>query len=299
MNSVDLLIAWEWEYDNDFIHRLNDTCIKNNISSYLVSPSNREETFDKLHSGELQFKVLYDRASDADTQFLPLISIAQKCDAKVINAFGNTLRAMDKATMHLEFLTKGIHVPYTVILSPYDKDPHLNLTELEHLGRPFIIKPANGGGGTGVVIGAESLHDIIEARKQFGNDKYLLQEHINPIIMGVHRAWFRVYYCCGTSILCWWDDCTHIYEMVTTTEEDKYKLSGMHDIVDSIAEVCKLDFFSTEICKSTKDMFVCVDYVNDPCDMRIKSIYPEGVPDVIVTTVIQSITQHVKKCIKE
>jgi len=295
MNVVDLLIAWEWEYDYQFIQLLNSECVKRDISTYIIYPFNVGETLQKITAGELSFRILYDRASDVDPRFLPLVEIAGKARCTLINETSNSLRALDKSTMHLEFLTHGIHVPYTVILSPYEKEPILKITELEGLGRPFIIKPATGGGGTGVVVGAETLHDVIEARKLYGSDKYLLQEQIIPADFDGRRAWFRVYYCCGHTIIVWWDDRTHIYDIVTPEQETCYKLERLHAIARKIAGVCKLDFFSTEICKSVKGQFVCVDYVNDPCDMRLKSQFATGVPDTIVNRIIDYITSHVQK----
>lgn len=299
MNVVDLLIAWEWEYDYQFIQLLNNECVKRNISTYIIYPMNVGETLQKISAGELSFRILYDRASDVDTRFLPLIDIAAKKQCKLVNETSNSLRALDKATMHLEFLTHSIHVPYTVILSPYEKEPILKITELEGLGRPFIIKPATGGGGTGVVVGAETLHDVIEARKQYGSDKYLLQEQIIPTDLDGRRAWFRVYYCCAHTIIVWWDDRTHIYDVVTPEQETTCKLERLHAIARKIADVSKLDFFSTEICKSVKGQFVCVDYVNDPCDMRLKSQFATGVPDMIVNQLIDYIAAHVQKLLEE
>ena len=38
----------------------------------------------------------------------------------------------------------------------------------------------------------------------------------------------------------------------------------------------------------TKDhTFYLIDYVNDQCDMRLKSNHPDGVPDVLVKQFIQ------------
>jgi hypothetical protein len=299
MNVVDLLIAWEWEYDYHFIQLLNNECVRRKISTYIIYPFNVDETLQKIGDGELSFRMLYDRASDCDQRFLPLINISKKINCTLINETSNSLRALDKSTMHLEFLTHGIHVPYTVILSPYEKEPILKITELEGLGRPFIIKPATGGGGTGVVVGAETLHDVIEARKQYGSEKYLLQEQIIPTDFDGRRAWFRVYYCCGHTTIAWWDDRTHVYDVVTPEQEAAYKLQRLHAIVRRIAGVCKLDFFSTEICKSAKGQFVCVDYVNDPCDMRLKSLLATGVPDQLVNTFISHIVTHVENVLAE
>jgi hypothetical protein len=194
-------------------------------------------------------------------------------------------RAADKATMHLEFLTRGIHVPYTIIISPFNhkREVELSLSELARLGRPFIIKPANTtGGGVGVVVGAESLKDVIETRQRHKNDKYLLQEKIVPAILGERRAWFRVFFAFGEVVLCWWDDQTHIYDVLTADEEKRFDLHALRDVVAAIRDVCGLDFFSTEIVCVSSGTFVVVDYVNEICDMRLKSRHVDGVPDQIV-----------------
>jgi hypothetical protein len=162
----------------------------------------------------------------------------------------------------------------------------LSLSELARLGRPFIIKPANTtGGGVGVVIGAESLKDVIETRQHHKNDKYLLQEKIIPAILSGRRAWFRVFFAFGEVILCWWDDQTHIYEFLTADEEERFALPTLRDIAGSIKDVCGLDFFSTEIAFVSSGTFVVVDYVNEICDMRLKSRHVDGVPDHIVELV--------------
>ncbi len=295
MQAFDCAIAWEWEPDRHYIHLLNDACLVKGISTYLIHPVNVLETISKLEHEQIGFRAFYDRASDSNPRFLPLIHYTKKMKSFLINEYAHTLRALDKATMHLEFLTKGILVPYTVILSPYNADPGLKITELERLGRPFIIKPASGGGGTGVVLGAETLHDIIEARKQFGSDKYLLQEKVAAQVVDSRRTWFRVLYCCGFVFPFWWDDRVHIYQEITDEERLLLKLDPLWQIPKDIAEVCHLDFFSTEICLTPNQQFITVDYVNDPCDMRPKSIYVDGVPDNAMARIVDVLTNHVLK----
>ena len=240
-----------------------------------------------MRNGSLVFNLLLDRASDEDERFLPLAQYFQRKNptTRIINPYELMRRAADKATMHLEFLTRGIHVPYTIIVSPFNhkREVELSLSELARLGRPFIIKPANTtGGGVGVVVGAESLKDVIETRQHHKNDKYLLQEKIVPAILNERRAWFRVFFACGEIVLCWWDDRTHIYDVLTEEEEKRFDLHMLRVIVTAIRDVCGLDFFSTEIACVSSNLFVVVDYVNEMCDMRLKSRHVDGVPDQIV-----------------
>jgi hypothetical protein len=199
--------------------------------------------------------------------------------------------------MHLACLGEGIDIPYTIIISPYSKRKglELSLSELAHLGRPFIIKPANTtGGGIGVVLGAETLKEIIESRKDHINDKYLLQETIHPMMLDGKRAWFRVFYAFGMTIASWWNNETHIYHSMSDNDEKKYKLTRLKHIVTTMQKICQLDFFSTEIALTTDGKFVAVDYVNEICDMRPQSRYFDGVPDKVIAAVQEHLAQQVK-----
>jgi hypothetical protein len=295
----DLAVAWDWEYDRPFISVLERQIQRHGLRFYSISHHNVHETLKQLQKGLLSFTAFLDRASDADENFLPLARHIRKSSIRFLNHPDAVSHAVDKATMHLEFLTKGIAVPYTIIISPYNKkrDIELSLSELAHLGRPFIIKPANTtGGGTGVILGAETLKDVIESRQHHKNDKYLLQAKITPDRLGSRKAWFRVFQACGTTIPCWWDDETHIYATVSNDEETNFGLGALITITRKISEVCRLEFFSTEIAMTEKKELVVVDYVNDICDMRLQANHFDGVPDGVVEELCASIARHVKSC---
>lgn len=285
MKVYDLAVAWNWEFDKDFIAGVEQACRRRGVSVYLVEPHNVEETLNDLREGALGCRSLYDRASDADEAFLPLVSLLLDAKADMINRHDFVEHAKDKATMHLEFISRGITTPFTVIISPYNKRKgvELSLSDLEKLGRPFIIKPANTtGGGIGVVLGAETLKDVIEARQHQKNDKYLLQEKIEPKCLDRKRAWFRVFFAFGEIIPCWWDDLTHIYHELAQGEEEQFELTGLRPIMKKIHDTCRLDFFSSEIALTREGNLVVVDYVNEICDMRLQSKFVDGVPDPIV-----------------
>jgi hypothetical protein len=132
-----------------------------------------------------------------------------------------------------------------------------------------------------VITGAETLKDVVDSRQHHKDDKYLLQERIVPAGLGTRRGWFRVFFVCGETFACWWDDITHVYAGVTEEEEGCYSLAPLTSITRSISTVCGLDFFSTEIAMTPGGAFVTVDYVNEICDMRLQSRHADGVPDNI------------------
>ncbi len=292
-----IAIAWDWEFDREFVEVLEQQMHGHGLLSYSISHDNVQETLKKLTRGDLQFGAFLDRASETDEKFMPLAKTIQKSTTLFVNPPEAVHSAVDKATMHLEFLAKGIEVPFTIIISPYSKkrEVELSLSDIAHLGRPFIIKPANTtGGGIGVITGAETLKDVIESRQHHKNDKYLLQEKIKPVFLDGQKAWFRVFYTYGLVLPCWWDDETHLYKMVTKHDMTLYGLKPLITITKKIWEVCKLDFFSTEIAATAETRFIVVDYVNDICDMRLQTRHRDGVPDLVVNEICRRMVRHLR-----
>ncbi len=298
--GFDIAVAWNWDFDSEFLQCIDSAATARGLTTHFIDQHSLAETISRLHDDTLFVRVFLDRASDEDERFLPLANVIRRImrasgreeTLRIINPHDLLQRASDKATMHLEFLSHGIHVPYTIIISPYSqrKGVELSLSELALLGRPFIIKPANTtGGGVGVVLGAESLKDVIETRQHHKNDKYLLQEKVVPVEFAHHRGWFRVFYAFGLVLPCWWNDETHVYEELTPKDEEGFGLRPLRSITATIQQICGLDFFSTEIAMTSTEKFVVVDYVNEMCDMRLQSRHPDGVPDQVVLSIAEAL----------
>lgn len=302
MRTYSLAIAWNWEFDADFIAGIERECARHEVTTYRVDPNNLDETLKDLRSGELVFRALYDRASDADTGFLPLVDLLKGSEVFNINPHDLVVEAVDKATMHLKLLEHGLEVPWTIILPPYNSSVTLSISpnDLDHIGKPFVIKPANTtGGGTGVVLHAATIQDVLEARLLHRDDKYLLQEKLNTKDLDGKRAWFRVYCVFGEIIPCWWDDRTHRYSELLEVDEARFGLHVIRDMMRVIEGICKLDFFSSEITLTEAGKFVVVDYVNEVCDMRLQSIYDNGAPDAIVHRIEGLIAEQVDLHLRE
>jgi hypothetical protein len=201
--------------------------------------------------------------------------------------------SLDKATMHLEFITAGLDTPHTIILPPFNKQPHIPPADLRPLNGSFAIKPACGGGGEGVVLEACSWEQVHAARQQFPDEKYLLQAQIAPRLLEGRPAWFRVLVCAGAVYPCWWDPRSHAYARVSAEERFRFGLRNLHEVPQRIAQVCGLHLFSTEIALTESGRFVIVDYVNDPVDLRLQSDAFDGVPNAIVENIAARLTRLV------
>ncbi|MGE5432301.1 MAG: hypothetical protein ACM3QX_14565 [Syntrophomonadaceae bacterium] len=298
MEKFDLALAFTWEYDEDFIRLIEEMARQLQISTYIIREDNVYDVIDKLKRRNLSVLCFLDRASDVSDDFMEIAHILSRRNTKIFNPYKLVHHAIDKATMHLEFITAGLHTPYSIIIPPFSEEEeiYISLDDLEILDRPFIIKPANTtGGGMGVVTGAETLKEVLEERMTNNEDKYLLQEKIYPQMLDGRRAWFRSFWAFGKAIPCWWDDQTHYYSELTNDEVDKYHLGELFRDTRKIARLTGLDYFSTEIVLSTKGKFIVVDYVNDQCDMRFQSRHFDGVPDNVVRKIIYNMLMIVRK----
>ncbi|MBN1783296.1 hypothetical protein JW948_19330 [bacterium] len=294
--NKSLLIATDWEYDADFIALLERSLKNYGFRSTVVNQSNLSEVYHMIRNGSASFAVLMDRASDTAPEFLKLQSLLHEKGSLIIDPVEQLRWVSDKATLHLEFLSAGIPTPYTLILPPYAENdtPALHVDDLAKLGRPFVIKPANTtGGGIGVVDGAESLQEILEARTEFRHDKYLIQEKIIPMVRNGNRYWFRSFYAGGQIFNTWWNDETHRYTLIDGTGMDPSEIETMQHLMNKIAEVARLTFFSSEITCCTMGRWVVVDYVNESCDMRLQSKHRDGVPDNLVERIADALVRNI------
>lgn len=289
----DLCLPWYWEYDIDFVHFVERACQGHGLTLWQITPDNLLESISALYKGERTFNTLLDRSQGED-RFLPIDRWAKEYKKKRINPTEISLWSEDKATMHLELITAGINTPHTILLSSFLEQPVIPSLDLVPLGNQFVIKPSNGGGSEGVILGASSIDQILRARMEFPEQKYLLQSTVSPRTIQGRPAWFRVFYAVRKTYPCWWNPLTHVYAAITQSEEHRYELSPLHHITQRIASICKLDWFTTEIALTLED-FVVVDYVNDQIDTRVQSKAVDGAPDEIMQSIAAQLVSVAKE----
>ncbi len=298
MQIYDLAISYEWEYDTDLINLMEKKFQNSGLSTYIIKKHNLSETIEKLSKKELHFLSYFDRAGDVDYDFAPLTNLLIRKKTYLINPYSKVVKYINKAIMHNLLIRNKIHVPFTIILPPLKskQDTVISIKDLEHIGKPFVVKPAfYTGGKEGVVVNAQSLFDVIEERKKIPDDRYLIQKKIYPQYLDGKRAWFRIIWAFGEPLPSWWNDLTDLYQVLLPEEIVKYKLNKLLSITKKIASISGLDYFSTEITLATDGNFYVIDYLNDQCDMRFQSIHPDGVPDVIIDKFINKLIDKIKK----
>ena len=279
MSCYDLCLAWNWEYDADFVCLIEAAGAARGMSLLQATPEKMTQVLSGLESGEITFTSFFDRACESDPRFQPLVDWAVGHKVFCINPQRQTVWSCDKATMHLEFISRGLDTPYTIILRPYTEQSSIPVENLGLLEGSFAIKPACEGGGDGVILEATSWDQVLAARLQFSHEKYLLQAHVSTRTLDGRPAWFRVLVCDGAIYPCWWNPRTHVYLRVTAEEKARFGLRSLREVSLRIAEICGLHLFSTEIALTESGRFLVVDYVNDPVDLRLQSKAVDGVPD--------------------
>lgn len=292
----DLAIAWNWEFDRDFIYKINSDCLACGLRPYLIDPFNLDETLRLLNDKRLVFLYFFDRASDTDSRFFELVQVLLQREVFFLNHPEKIKWIDDKVLIHMDFIFNDISVAPTFIYYPTD-EKRVILNKIKQIGVPFVVKPAHSveTGGAGVLLNARSLEDVCQWHSRYKNFIFLLQKQIAPVLMDTRPAWFRVFFIMGRIIPLWWNPSTHVYNLVTKREVNKFQLAPLRRLAEKISKIYKLEFFSTEIAVENGGNFVVVDYINDQCDMRKKSIYADGVCDEAIDSITSRIAGTIKK----
>jgi hypothetical protein len=290
----DLLVLWAWEYDADFVDLLKRACDAQGVSMRLCGPDDVPRLKSRFESGELQARVGLDRVWDWGGEYEAHVEALQRQVPLMLNDYAKVRRVWNKVTMHMELISHGLHAPYLLLVPSFDEQPEPKAIDLQPLGPRFSIKGAHSG-GSGVLMPAMTWNDVLAQRKEWPSDETIVQAWVEPRMLGKRRAWFRVFYACGSTFPCWADDRTHVQEPVTPEDEGRFQLGVLRGMTQQIAGLCGLNVFSTEIALSDNNIWQVCDYVNEPCDFRLKSVVPNGVPDEVVASICDRIASWVKR----
>lgn len=281
--SPDLLLLHEWLYDGPFVARVLAHGAEAGVRVVAAGPADLKEWLVAFKAG-LRPGLVFDRASDVWPEAAALADAAKAAGVRVTNDPDRARAAVDKARMHLALMASGVHVPHTVVFPPR-RGVSCDPARLARLGSPFVLKPARGCGGEGVVLDATGPDDVKRARAAYPKDAILAQQRITWTVLDGHPAYFRVFWCLGDVHVCFWNPDTRRYTAATCAQRAASWHNGLADVARAIARVTHMDLFSTEVAITGDGRFVSVDYVNDMCDLRRADEHPDGVPVVVVEAI--------------
>ena len=285
---MDLLVAWEWAFDEPFVRRLLAEASAAGLDACDVRGEAIATCADRVRSSLHAPRVLVDRASDVDPEAARLARLSSILGSRVLNDPDRIEDADDKATMHLKLMSAGVHVPWTILLPPLAEGTPRDLDALSNVGCPFVIKPAHGGGGDGVVLCASADSDVHQARSE-REDKFLVQELVVPADLAGRPAYFRVLHCLGDVHPCFWDPTTRLYAAVSADDRGAAWCRELERVAAVTASVSGMDLFSMEVAIDAAGVAISVDYLNDMCDLRPASGAADGVPDAVVDAIARRV----------
>ncbi len=290
MKIYDFALSWPDIEKTHFIKWLKKGCQEKKLEFIQCHDGNISEIIEKIDNHKLKINFLLDMNSTYNLYgelYTRLAYAVKDHSGKVVDDPDYARFSIDKSISHYDFINNDIPVPYTIMIRSWQLDSiKVPEEQKKKLGVPFIIKPAVGFSGKGVVTDANwKLIGITKARNFDRTDNYLLQEKVIPVNFGGQPAWFRVYYLFGEIILCWWNPFNSDYTHVSNDDFEKYNLIILKDIIVKIADVTSMEWFSSEIAfykKKGKVIPVVIDYVNDQCHVDVKSEFSHAPPDHIV-----------------
>ena len=290
--TYDLVLSSPYPNHDFFAHKMRELCGQLGLSFFMAEPVWAKELLQKLQLREIKVQVLLDLGADQSISEDPYLLLAQEVKRQggyVIDDPDNVAVMAHKGRFHQILLDNRILVPETVIVSRSDVDSFKITDEIKaQVGVPFVVKPAWGDSGVGVIVNGYSEDDLRKsAEKAPNSDSFLIQRRLQPKqLMEGRSGWFRIFHICGEIIPCWWNPNNHEYHLVTPAQQRSYKLAPLTRIMRGIARISKMKKFTSEICLDEDGKFYAVDYINADPDMNPQSFYSNGVPDEVVRHIV-------------
>jgi hypothetical protein len=243
------------------------------LSCLLINNSSVNGAIEAVRKGSLRPLVYLDLCSNPGNPFLALLQAMSEAGLHTL-CDPRALKWTYKAVSHPALQEAGLPLPPSLILKKDDPDRDLTSEELARLGDRCVIKPSFGVAGLGAVIGVAPTRQQIAAARDFNRqDDWLIQKMMSWTKFGERQAYIRAYNVLGYRTLMWWNNETG-YSSLTWDDLQRHDLLPTVEMIDRIAAVTGVEFFSTEIAISadagearTQSRFCLIDYVNDQCDI--------------------------------
>ena len=292
--DIDTLILWAWEHDAEWVALLEDAFARRRLSCAALHYDDWCDLPARLDRGDLRAGLVIDRVWDWGGEYALHVDAVRRHIPIQLNDYARVTQAWSKPAMHYACLAHGLRAPHMIVLPSFAAAPDLPQPDLAPLGPRFSAKGAHAG-GSGVLKPATTWDEVLQLRQDWPNDETVLAAWVEPAYLGARRAWFRVFYACGTVFPCWSDDLTHEQTPVTPADEARWGLDVLRGMAQQIAGLCGLNVFSTEVTLDERHVWQVMDYVNEPCDYRVKSGVPNGVPDSVVGAIADRIAGWAKR----
>ncbi|MGE5611460.1 MAG: hypothetical protein ACM359_19580 [Bacillota bacterium] len=277
---VDFVVALDYLSPNSrLMHLFHEAMGARGLSVLLVNSTNVHPIMEQIECGWLKPHVLVDLCSSTGNPFERLLHAAARHGVYTMSR-PEDLKWTLKAQGHPALEQAGLPLPPTVILHAHEKDRELTSEERQRISDHCVIKPSLSGANRGVVVDVPPTAEAITQARNFNRQTdWLIQRLIRWTKCGSRPGYLRGYNVCGHRTLLWWcrNGGIDTYHALTWKDLAHYDLMPAVNLLDRVAEVTAMDFFSVEIAilrESGPDRFCLIDYVNDQCDLD-----PQAHPD--------------------
>ena len=175
--SYDIVLATPFPNYNFFAHKMRELCGQNNLTFFFCNDTWVKEFHQKLVAQEVEAKVLLDLTANQRQEDDPYVRLAhevKRSGGYVIDDPDITAQSAHKGFLHARLLEAGVPVPESVIV-PREEIETFELTREQkaRVGVPFVVKPAWGDSGVGVVVDAYSEDALSWSAQQAPNARRL------------------------------------------------------------------------------------------------------------------------------
>ncbi len=283
---VDFVFTLDYLSTNSKLLRImHEAMSAYGLSILLVNESSVEAVTQEIDGGRLRPHVYLDLSSRPGDVYEKLLYKASQAGARAIRNPDHTKWVL-KADLHLVLEKAKFPVPPTVILRAGEPDRDLTEEERARVGERIVIKPSFGEAGKGVRLNREPTREAISQARDFNRkDDWLVQKMMTWGRAGARPTYLRAYNILGHRSMLWWSSERGGYECLSWEEFEKYDLFPAMRLVDRLAELNGMEFFSSEICAvadSGPDRFCLIDYTNDQCDIDPESSPSASPPEIWV-----------------
>ena len=282
---VDFILALDFLNNNATLTRMfHEALSPYGLSLLVANKTNVAKLTTEIAAGKIRPNVLLDLCSACEPAFGELLKAAAKAGVYTIGEPAKLEQWTYKARAQKKLEDAGLPVPPTVLIRATDKSRDLTADQRQAIGEKCVIKPSWGVAGKGVMANVKPTAENIEKARQFDpKDDYLVQRLIKWEKFGGQRtAYLRGYNVLGCRTLLWWAPETRIYDLVTWDDFRQHDLMPAIDLIDRMARLTGMDYFSSEIAITNavgQPRFILIDYCNDQCDLNPQSAQADGPPD--------------------
>lgn len=270
---VDCIVALGYLSPNSrLMHLFHEAMGARGLSVLLVNSINVGPITEQIERGWLRPHVLVDLCSSPGDPFFNLLHTAARHGVYTMSR-PEDLKWTLKSQGHPTLEKAGLPLPPTVILHANEKDRELTAEERQRIGHRCVIKPSLSGANRGVVVDVPPTAEAIAQARNFNRQTdWLVQKLIRWTKCGDRPGYLRAYNVVGHRTLLWWcrNGAIDTYHSLTWADLNRYDLMPAVNLVDRVAELTGMDYFSLEIAivpESGPDRFCLIDYVNDQCDL--------------------------------